>query len=607
MMSAEKHIGRIGVLAVALGIGTAWRNAARVTMSIGIAALVVTAAAPASTPSPAVKLSADSTALLVCFQTCTTFNDAHVQAIKNQIIAPTHPGQDIDYVLLPTRGETWPLTGVFRALEALGFADSGCPHPAGDCRPDFWPDQPLWKLSGLFDRTYDQSVAGGAVDLEAAMAAAGNDHLVIYGDDQGANVANVMKRKLAERYPIGTPAPDIDFATTGSPNVPNGGIHARFPGLFVPYGWTFDGPESINTQFHTDVIIRQYDGITDFPLYPVNVIATANALLGVLYVHPFPYDVSLAPDPTGIPAPASQYGDTSYHFFETKNLPLFGPLRTLGVPESLIDVVEPFFRVLVEAGYDRTIPTGEPTPARLIPPLKPATLITDLATAIGEGINNAGANLGLPTVPSIPVPMTLAEPAIETATADMSTQAMSSSTPTQTHQATSTEAITGARQISTDTAQSTMVTDFANSLATVAPPNPVTDADPPTSEQTTTDTGQSTSPGKLADSTIATLTTASADEPSATATPQDSSTNATSPKRSQRGDRVATHRPVVRDSLRVGQQLAGLSHGHENDQPVTRTAVDGAHSAEVSSTTVSSWSNSSSAGGSSGAHSAGSE
>ncbi len=60
-------------------------------------------------------------------------------------------------------------------------------------------------------------------------------------------------------------------------------------------------------------------------------------------------------------------GNTTYYFFETQDLPLFGPLRTLGVPEPVIDVVEPFFRVIVELGYDRSIPAWEPTPARLIP------------------------------------------------------------------------------------------------------------------------------------------------------------------------------------------------------------------------------------------------
>ena len=105
-------------------------------------------------------------------------------------------------------------------------------------------------------------------------------------------------------------------------------------------------------------------------------------------MHSYAFDVSLA-DPSTSPPTKSQHGDTTYYFFETQDLPLFGPLRTLGVPESLIDVVEPFFRVLVELGYDRSIPPWEPTPARLIPTLDPATVAADLVDAIGEGINNA--------------------------------------------------------------------------------------------------------------------------------------------------------------------------------------------------------------------------
>ena len=70
---------------------------------------------------------------------------------------------------------------------------------------------------------------------------------------------------------------------------------------------------------------------------------------------------------------------------------MFGPLRTLGVPEPVIDVFEPFFKVIVEQGYDRSIKPWEPTPARLIPKFEPAKLATDLVDAVGEGINNAGA------------------------------------------------------------------------------------------------------------------------------------------------------------------------------------------------------------------------
>ena len=103
------------------------------------------------------------------------------------------------------------------------------------------------------------------------MAEHGNDDLVIYGYSQGAAVANLEKRKLAEQYPAGTKAPDIDFVLGGDGNLPNGGLLARFPGLYIPIlDSSFNGPAPTDTQFHTDDIIRQYDGFADFPLYPIN-------------------------------------------------------------------------------------------------------------------------------------------------------------------------------------------------------------------------------------------------------------------------------------------------------------------------------------------------
>ena len=47
-------------------------------------------------------------------------------------------------------------------------------------------------------------------------------------------VATEEKRKLAEQYPMGSEAPDIDFVLQATMNLPNGGIHARFPGLPLP-------------------------------------------------------------------------------------------------------------------------------------------------------------------------------------------------------------------------------------------------------------------------------------------------------------------------------------------------------------------------------------
>jgi hypothetical protein len=390
---------------------------------VSIAVIVVLSTVLLTPVSQALRLSADSTALILGRTSVPTPDDAYVEIVKNQYIVPTHRGQDIIYIPVATPQEFWPLSALLFRLPGLTLGPGEIWGPGGPG----WPDEPWWKLSGLFDLTINQSLRAGVTDLEQAMAKAGNDNLVIYGYSQGAGVANLEKRKLAEQYPVGTKAPDIDFVLGGDPNLPNGGVASRFAGLYLPIlDWTFNGPAPTDTQFDTTVIVRQYD-IEDFPLYPLNVVADLNALLGAIYVHFYGFDVSLAPDSSTSPAVQSQHGDTTYHYFPTADLPLFGPLRTLGVPEAVIDVVEPFFKVIVELGYDRSIPLWVPTPARLFPTPDPAKVATDLVNAFGEGIDNALALVGAPPLLSISESATTATPkstdalsATEPAIADVS-------------------------------------------------------------------------------------------------------------------------------------------------------------------------------------------
>ena len=360
-------------------MGIARRIGSSLGVAVVAATITVTPAAAADEPPPP-----DRTALILCGTTCPTPDATYIEIVKNQYVTPTHPGQNLDYVPVTAPQQMWPVTGVLRLI-GLALGDRRLFAPGGPA----WPDEPWWKLTGLFDLTAAQSLRGGAADLEAAMAANGNDHLVIYGLSQGAGVANVVKKRLAEQYPTGTTAPDIDFVLSGDPNMPNGGLMSRFGGAYIPIlDFPFNGPAATDTQFKTVEISRQYDGFTDFPLYPLNLVADLNAVLGILYLHTNSFDVSLPADPTTSPAYQGAHGDTSYYFFKTENLPLFDPLRGLGVPERLIDVVEPFFRVIVEAGYDRSIPAWEPTPARLIPAINPGKFAADLAAAVDEGVDN---------------------------------------------------------------------------------------------------------------------------------------------------------------------------------------------------------------------------
>ena len=86
---------------------------------------------------------------------------------------------------------------------------------------------------------------------------------------------------------------------------------------------------------------------------------------------------------------AIRSGKKVTYFIPTTELPLLDPLRSLGVPESVLNIFQPALQVIVEAGYDRSIPFGDPTPAELIPTIDPATFTLEFANAVVQGANNA--------------------------------------------------------------------------------------------------------------------------------------------------------------------------------------------------------------------------
>ena len=261
-----------------------WRCQSASQPLVVVATVVPVASASSSDPPPP-----DRTALVLGGTTVPTPDQFYLDAVRDHFVGPLH-GPNITYVPVTAPMTAWPATGAGRIIWFVTGPQSiwGLSGPA-------WPNEPLWKLSGLFDPTFDQSVPGGVTNLEAAIAAHPNEPLVVYGYSQGAIVANIEKGRLAEQYPEGTVAPDIDFVLSGDINLPNGGLTSRFSGLYIPIlDVTFNGPERTDTQFDTVSINRQYDGFSDFPLYPLNLVSTANALLGVLYVHPYDLEVSLA-------------------------------------------------------------------------------------------------------------------------------------------------------------------------------------------------------------------------------------------------------------------------------------------------------------------------
>lgn len=254
----------------------------------------------------------------------------------------------------------------------------------------------------------------GLANLQAAMASQpeGRPYL-IEGYSQSAQIAVSEKIDLMQS---GQPIPDVTFLLLGSGNRPNGGFLERFAGLVIPGmpGFDFNGAEPTTAGIATIDVAAQYDANADFPQFPINLVADLNAVLGFVYTHAGYGDGPL-PQPFPAVWPPSQpltgpyvddyvlgstdivkqvTGDTTFYFIPTTELPLLGPLRTLGVPESWLDVVQPALRVIVEAGYDRSVPFGEPVPAQLIPTLDPLTFLIELMQGVAQGADNFAGLFG---------------------------------------------------------------------------------------------------------------------------------------------------------------------------------------------------------------------
>jgi hypothetical protein len=258
------------------------------------------------------------------------------------------------------------------------------------------------------------SVPVGLQDLQGAMATQEatypGDPFVVEGYSQSASIAVLEKEDLA----AAGQHPDVTFLLLGNPNQPDGGLVERFVGLDIPgIGSAFNGAMPTDAGISTIDVTNQYDGFADIPQFPINPIADLNALLGIAYAHGaygggiFPEELPLMwpPDsPASAPLEgpyADEYvlgstqivqqidGDTTFYFIPTTDLPLLDPLRSLGVPEPVLNIFQPALQVLVEYGYDRDVPMDTAVPAELIPTLDPATFSLEFANGVVQGANNA--------------------------------------------------------------------------------------------------------------------------------------------------------------------------------------------------------------------------
>ncbi len=305
-----------------------------------------------------------------------------------------------------------------------------CTQVAVDYPASFWPII-LFGLKQLYSDTWDVSVQTGVDNLGTALrdayAADPDGRFYLVGYSQGATVDSYFKRDLpTDPQSQGLPSLDqLTFVFAANPNRPNGGLFMR-PGIFGPLtipilDATVGIPAPTDTGVRTTDIVITYDGVSDFPVYPINLLAVANAVAGLLFIHPT-YVYPNANHPNGHPygytveeftslvtaaqeaadqgqcsdaVNCQQHGDTTYITLPTTDLPILAPLRYIGeqvglgpVTRALADLVQPVLTVLIETGYDRTS-YGTPTPFRLIPIIDPVSLTVDLVAAAFQGVEDA--------------------------------------------------------------------------------------------------------------------------------------------------------------------------------------------------------------------------
>jgi len=245
--------------------------------------------------------------------------------------------------------------------------------------------------------------------------------LLVVGYSEGSIVAEKVRRNLVPGVDGAPPADELLFVMIASPNVPNGGIFSRFPGVGIPFFVTSNGAAQ-PSPFDTTYVINEYDPYADFPAY-FNPLSLLNSLAAVAYVHPDQYYDAVDYDPltnTGttpvlVKTVTNSAGGTDrYVFVPAAHLPLlaaprqiFGALGLTPFTEPVLSAVEPVLRLLVDMGYtdrENLNPEVPVTFSLFTPPAKVIETVAKIPGAVGQGVNNfatQGGAIPAPVAPTI--------------------------------------------------------------------------------------------------------------------------------------------------------------------------------------------------------------
>ncbi|GFG52735.1 PE-PPE domain-containing protein [Mycolicibacterium agri] len=206
----------------------------------------------------------------------------------------------------------------------------------------------------------NRAIADGVAQASAVVRQT-DGTVVIIGESMGSMVAWRVARELAE----GADAPSQNDVRVVLIAPPEAGVAEYFKeGTFIPV-LNYRIERIQQSAYDTTIVIGEYDGWADAPDRPWNLLAAANALAGIAYVHgpPIAQTVVSGLTPVSeIERKDEQHGAVTTYLVPTGNLPLTQAFRDVGAPDALVDRVDDVLRPVVDAAYVRHDEPGDTRP-----------------------------------------------------------------------------------------------------------------------------------------------------------------------------------------------------------------------------------------------------
>jgi diacyltrehalose acyltransferase len=273
--------------------------------------------------------------------------------------------------------------------------------------PPFFQGQPVFPgytpvIQYTPESGYGQGLTEGVTDLNQGITQqlADGNNVVVFGYSESTAVATQEMINLDNLPADQQPNPaDLRFVLVEDVNNPDGGTleSSSIPGLSLPV-------TPADTPYTTDIYTIEYSGASDFPQYPLNLVADLNALSGYVDLHPFlepgyptTFNISELSEAVREPTSPGYDGATEYFLIPTQNLPLLDGLRDIpGVGPALADSIQPDLRVIVDLGYNWTGYANVDDPVEFSSPSVDWTTVSaELAAGAQQGWTAAMVDLGL--------------------------------------------------------------------------------------------------------------------------------------------------------------------------------------------------------------------